>query len=73
MKEKQHIIPILLQLKENVKHGMTKAFDLMQEGVLRCQNRLCVSNVDELRKRIMMEAHHSRYSVHTGQLICIMT
>ena len=66
VKEKQYTDPILLKLKENVQQGMTKAFELTQEGVLRCQNRLCVPNVDELRKRIMMEAHHSRYSVHPG-------
>jgi len=66
VKEKQYTDPILLQLKENVQQGMTKAFELTQEGVLRCQNRLCVPNVDELRKRIMMEAHHLRYSVHPG-------
>lgn len=45
---------------------MTKAFDPSQEGVIRCQNRLRVPNVNELRKRIMMEAHHSRYSVYPG-------
>ena len=45
---------------------MTKAFELNKDGVLRCQNRLCVPNIDELSKRIMMEAHKSRYSVHPG-------
>ena len=45
VKEKQYNAPILLQLKENAQHGMTKAFDLSQEGVLQCQNRLCVPNV----------------------------
>ena len=34
VKEKQYTDPILLQLKENVLHGMTKAFDLKKEGVL---------------------------------------
>ena len=66
MKEKQYTDPILLQLKENVLHGMTKAFELKKGIVLRCQNRLCLPNIDELRKRIMMEAQHSRYSVHPG-------
>ena len=66
VKEKQCTDPILLQLKENAQNGLTKAFDLSKEGVLRCQNRLCVPNVDELTKRIMMEAHHSRYPVNPG-------
>ena len=58
VKEKQYTDPILLKLKENVQQGMAKAFELTQEGVLRCQNILCVPNVDELINMIMMEAHH---------------
>ncbi|KAH0641960.1 hypothetical protein KY290_033563 [Solanum tuberosum] len=66
VKQKQYTDPILLKLKENVQQGMTKAFELTQEGVLRCQNILCVPNVNELTKRIMMETHHLRYFVHPG-------
>ena len=65
VKVKQHVDPILLQLNENVQQGVTKAFELTEEGILRCQNRLCVPKVDGLRKKIMMEAHHSRYSIHS--------
>ena len=65
VKKKQYTDPILLQLKENVQHGMTKTFEFTQEGVLQCQNILCVPVVDELRKRIMMETHHSKYYVHS--------
>lgn len=66
MKEKQYADPILLQLKEDVQSGTTKAFELTREGVLQCQNRLCVPDVVELRKRIKTEAHYSRYSIHLG-------
>ena len=66
VKEKQYTNPIVLQLKANVLHGMTKAFELKKDGVLRCQNRMCVPNMDELRKRIMMEPRNLRYSVHPG-------
>lgn len=66
VKVKQYIDPILLQLKENVQQGVKKAFELTEEGILQFQNRLCVPNVDGLRKQIMMEAHHSRYSIHPG-------
>ena len=45
---------------------MTKSFDRSQGGEFRCHNRLCLPNVDELRKRIISEANHSRYSVHLG-------
>ncbi|MCF7184032.1 hypothetical protein L3H42_11075 [Corynebacterium sp. MC-13] len=43
-----------------------KGFELAQNGVLYCQNRLCVPDTSGLRKRIMEEAHHSRYSIHPG-------
>ena len=66
VKEKQYADPILLHLKENVQSGATKAFELTREGVLQCQNRLCVPDIDGLRKKIMTEAHFSRYSIHPG-------
>jgi hypothetical protein len=34
--------------------------------VLRYQNRLCVPDVDDVRERIMAEAHSSKYSIHPG-------
>ena len=36
------------------------------DGVLRFQNRLCVPDVEDLRQRIMAEAHSARYSIHPG-------
>ncbi|XP_070012963.1 uncharacterized protein [Nicotiana sylvestris] len=36
------------------------------DGTLRYRDKLCVPNVDELRERIMSEAHNSRYSIHPG-------
>ena len=45
---------------------MMKAFELKKNRVLRCQNRLFVPNIDELRKRILIEAHNLRYSIYPG-------
>ena len=66
VKEKQYADPIVLQLKKNVQQGKTKSFELTQEGVLRCQNKLCVPNIDGLRNRIIAKAARSRYSIHPG-------
>ncbi|WMV57820.1 hypothetical protein MTR67_051205 [Solanum verrucosum] len=66
VKEKQFKYLTLQQLKEMVNQGTTKGFELTQDGVLYCQNRLCVPNVNGQRRRIMTEAHHSRYSIHLG-------
>ncbi|CAN4096860.1 unnamed protein product [Withania somnifera] len=41
VKEKQYQDPILHRCKEKVNQGRTEAFELTQDGVLRCQNRLC--------------------------------
>lgn len=67
VKEKQFIDPALTQMKEAVLNNKTSAFSLGGgDGVLQCQGRLCVPDVDNLRERVMAEAHNARYSVHPG-------
>ncbi|XP_070045755.1 uncharacterized protein [Nicotiana tomentosiformis] len=56
----------LLVLKETVLQGGSKEVVIDEDGVLRLQGRLCVPNVDVLRKKILKEAHNSRYSIHLG-------
>jgi len=34
--------------------------------VLRLKGRLCVPNIDDLRQRIMGEAHGAQFSIHPG-------
>ncbi|MDV3143928.1 MAG: hypothetical protein Q8763_02730, partial [Candidatus Phytoplasma australasiaticum] len=38
------------------------------DDVLRYQGRLCVPSVDDLRDRILVEAHNARYSIHPGAI-----
>ena len=45
---------------------MNESFALGGDGILTYQDRLCVPDVDDLRTRIIAEAHGSRYSVHPG-------
>ncbi|XP_070046801.1 uncharacterized protein [Nicotiana tomentosiformis] len=67
VKEKQYDDPLLVQLKEGIHKHKTMAFSLgMNDGMLRYQGRLCVPNVDGLQKRIMTEAHRSKYFMHPG-------
>uniref|UniRef100_A0A1U7XD01 Uncharacterized protein LOC104233185 n=1 Tax=Nicotiana sylvestris TaxID=4096 RepID=A0A1U7XD01_NICSY len=52
VKEKQFIDPALTQMKEAVLNNKTSAFSLGGgDGVLQCQGRLCVPDVDNLRER----------------------
>nr|XP_016482900.1 PREDICTED: uncharacterized protein LOC107803648 [Nicotiana tabacum] len=67
VEEKQLIDPALAQMKEAVLNNKTLTFSLGgEDGVLRCQGRLCVPDVDNLWGRVMAEAHNSRYSMHLG-------
>ncbi|XP_075101825.1 uncharacterized protein LOC142177253 [Nicotiana tabacum] len=66
VKAKQFDHPSLLKLKEGVLSGKIKNFALDENGVMRLDGRLCVPNVDDLRREIMVEAHSSRYSIHPG-------
>ena len=42
------------------------SFGLGDDSILRYQDRLCVPDMDDLRTRIIEEAHGSRYSIHSG-------
>ena len=41
-------------------------FSISQNGVITMKSRVCVSNVEDLRKLIMEEAHCSAYITHPG-------
>ena len=66
VKEKKDSDPILLELKGAVHNQRVEFFSQEGDGVLRYQGRLCVPDVAELRKHILLEAHNSRYSIHPG-------
>ena len=41
-------------------------FQVIADGVLKFRGRLCVPNDEELKERILSEAHRSNYSIHPG-------
>ena len=53
-------------LRETVLRGGAKEVTIGADGILRLQDCLCVPNMDGLRKKILEEAHSSRYSIHPG-------
>jgi len=53
-------------LKKKVQAGKKNDFQVSDEGVIFCGNRLCVPKIKELKKEILDEAHSSPYSVHLG-------
>ena len=66
MKSKQHVDPLLMELKELVLINNNESFSQGEYWVLMYQGRLCVRYVDCLRERIKKEAHVLRYSFHFG-------
>ncbi|XP_075085153.1 uncharacterized protein LOC142168372 [Nicotiana tabacum] len=66
VKAKQNEDPYLVKLKEGVRSKEITAFTLGSDRVLKLNDRLCVPDVDGLRKAIMEEAHSSRYYIHPG-------
>ncbi|KAK8945232.1 hypothetical protein KSP39_PZI008141 [Platanthera zijinensis] len=58
--------PFLVELQEKVKKGETGEFT-EQNGLLLMNGRLCVPNINNLRKDILYEAHNIPYSIHPGR------
>nr|XP_033517703.1 uncharacterized protein LOC117281950 [Nicotiana tomentosiformis] len=58
--------PYLVKLKEGVRNKEITAFTLGSDGVLKLNGRLCVPDVDGLRKSIMEESHSTSYQSSIG-------
>ncbi|WMV45825.1 hypothetical protein MTR67_039210, partial [Solanum verrucosum] len=66
IKSKKHLDPILIELKKLVLNKSVEVFSQGGEGVLRYKGRLCAPNFDDLREKILDEAHDSRHSILLG-------
>ena len=65
IKSTQFQNPELVKLKESVEEERIKDFELVN-GVLRFREKLYVPNVEEIKKDMLCEAHHSVYDSHPG-------
>jgi hypothetical protein len=52
------------EIKRNIKEEKSLGFSEDDEGVLLYKGRICVSNVKELKDKILREAHESAYFIH---------
>ncbi|WMV37382.1 hypothetical protein MTR67_030767 [Solanum verrucosum] len=66
VKAKQGLDPTLMELKEVVLKNYVDVFSQGRDRVLHYQGHLCIPDVDDLREKILSEAHSSRYSFHPG-------
>ena len=62
-KEDPEEIPHIRKL---MAEGCGPHFSIDEQGVVRYKNRLVVPSNEELRRKILQEAHHSKLSIHPG-------
>ena len=56
----------ILHIKKLLAEGHGPHFSIDDQGVVRLKNRLVVPSSEELRRKILDEAHHSKLSIHLG-------
>ncbi|MCI50769.1 hypothetical protein A2U01_0072013, partial [Trifolium medium] len=64
--EKQKTDVRLLRFKTLIEQGKKLDIAIDEHGVMRCQGRVCVPNVPELKRMILEEGHRSNLSIHPG-------
>ena len=62
MQDKKLVIEIQKIMNEEASEG----FSIAQDRMLTLRGRICVPDVDDLRKLIMEEAYCSAYAIHPG-------
>ncbi|WVZ76682.1 hypothetical protein U9M48_024635 [Paspalum notatum var. saurae] len=55
-----------VEIRELLKSGKVPHFREDEQGTLCYKNKICVPNVDSIRKLILSEAHDTAYSIHPG-------
>jgi hypothetical protein len=53
-------------IKRNIKEEKSPSFSEDDDGVLWYKGKICVPNINELKVKILHEAHESAYSIHPG-------
>ena len=66
VKEKLDSDSILLEPKGAIYNQRVEVFFQGGYGALCYKGRLCVQDVGEMRKHILVEAHNYRYTIHQG-------
>jgi len=66
IKNKQHLDPLIEQLKHEVIKDRRPNFQISEDGVLGFKGQLCVPEDEGIKRQILYEAHNTPYSVHPG-------
>ena len=65
IEQRQDVLEIP-HIKKLIVEGRGPHFSIDDQGVARFKNRLVVPSSDELRRKILDEAHHSKLFIHLG-------
>ena len=58
--------PYLMSMRKKVEEGEQSDFAIRDDGALVIGSRLCVPATEELKRKILEEAHSSAYAMHPG-------
>ena len=64
--EQRQDIEEIPQIRKLIAEGRGPHFSVDEHGVVRYKDRLVVPSNEEMRKKILSEAHHSKLSIHPG-------
>ena len=66
IKEGQKQVSEMIRLRAEIEGGRKPKFRIRDDGVIVRGSRMCVPEIDELKREIMEEAHSSAYAMHPG-------
>ena len=66
IKEGQKQVSEMIKLRVDNKGGRKLEFQIRDDGVIVRASRMCVPEINELKREIMEEAHSSAYAMHPG-------
>jgi hypothetical protein len=64
--EQRQDVSEIPHIKKLIAEGCGPHFSIDDQGVVKFKNRLVVPSSDELRRKILGEAHNSKLSIHPG-------
>ena len=66
IKEGQKKVSEMIKLRAEIEGGRKLEFQIREDGIIVRGSRMCVPEIDELKREIMEEAHSLAYAMHPG-------
>ena len=66
IREQKEDLEEIPHIRKLIVEGCGPHFSVDQQGLVRYKDRLVVPSNEELRRKILNEAHHSKLSIHPG-------